>query len=365
MRNGRVLLVIVLVGLPFLLSPAQAAVSSVAMIYAMVGLSLLVLSGWSGQISLGQFAFSAVGAYLTAVLMGHASFPAFLAVAIGAIAGARVAVVVGLPALKLRGLHLAVTTLAFAVAMSSFLFDPKYLGQFLPREVSRPAALGLDLDDPRTLYYFSLLMLVLVVVGVVGLRRSRFGRALIAARDNEQAAQSYGIGIVPLRLGAFAISGFIAALAGGIFTLNQAGADGGSFRPGTSVTVFLLAVIGGLGSISGPLLGGLYFLVVSLFSTDPVVLGLFTGVGLLGILLALPGGLCSVYFIIRDAALRRLAVRNRILVPALFANARAEVFERPRAAIAPKTRSGGGTVFVAPRYRLDEPVAGASGAPRG
>ena len=360
-RNLRIGAGVVVLGLPWVFSPSQAATTSTVMLYTLVALSLLVLTGWSGQISLGQWGFAAIGAWTTVVLIAHASFPYPLAIIGGCIAGAAVALAIGLPAIRLRGLHLAVSTLAFSLAAYSVLFTPRYLGHFLPSEIGAQSLLGLPFQDTRVRYYFLLALLIAVTAGVVGLRRSRFGRALLASRDNAEAAQSFGVSVVRLRLAAFGISGFIAALAGGVFAVVERGAEAGSFTPDFSISIFLIAVIGGLGSIAGPITGGLYFLVVALFASDVAVRTLFTGAGLLLVLLVVPAGISSVYFRVRDAVLRRVAIRRRIVVPALFTNPRAEIFERPRAAIAPKMRGGGATVFVPARYQLDEPLPTGAG----
>ena len=344
----RVALGVVVLGLPWILAPGQTNLATVTLIYAMVGLSLLILTGWAGQISLGQFAFAAVGAYVTAIL----GWPFPFSVIAGALAGAAVALVVGLPALRLRGLHLAISTLAFAVAVTSVLLNPRYLGDSLPSSLTRPSMLGLDLDDQRTFYYVVLAFLVLAVLSVVGMRRSRAARALIASRDNEPAAQSFGINLVRARLGAFAVSGFVAAFAGGLFALSQYDVAASGFGVEQSINVFLMAVIGGLGSVSGPLIGAGYVGATAIFTTNIYVAIAATGVGVVGLLLFAPGGLGQVAHAIRDAFLRRVAERNRIDVPSLMADRRRSGADR--APIAVKVREGGGgTAFVPRRYRLD------------
>jgi ABC-type branched-subunit amino acid transport system ATPase component/ABC-type branched-subunit amino acid transport system permease subunit/MFS family permease len=334
---------------PWVMSPGQTNLGSVVMVNAMVGLSLLVLTGWAGQVSLGQFAFCAVGGYVTA---GY-GLPLFLALPAGAVAGAVVAVIVGLPALKLRGLHLAISTLAFALATSAILLNPQYLGKRLPTTLARPSLLGMDLDDERTFYYFTLVVLLGVIGAVVGLRKSRIGRVLIGARDNEQAIQSFGVNLVRARLTAFAISGFFAALAGGILAYHQHGAKAAAFGPDQSLNIFLLTVIGGLGSISGPIVGAVYQGLLFVFGASPIFAQLVTGFGGLVLLLIAPGGLAKLMFDIRDAGLRRIASRNRIVVASLLADRKAGDVDR-RAPIAPKQRPGGGTVFVPSRYALDD-----------
>lgn len=345
-RWGPILLALVVIGLPWMLSPGQISYATSAFLYGMLAISLLVLTGWAGQISLGQFGFAAVGAYVAA----WTGWPFPLAIVAGALAGAVVAVLVGLPALRLRGLHLAVTTIAFALAASSLLLDRQHLGRHLPDSVERPLFLGFDLEDQRVFYYVILVLLALAVVATIGMRRSRTARALIACRDNEALAQSYGLSLVRMRLSAFAISGCIAALAGALFTYAQFGVISETYTVDQSINIFLVAIIGGMGSIAGPLLGAAYYGVVNIFGTNQFVALAAPGFGVVILLMALPGGLNEGVFRMRDSILRRLASRHRIDVPSLVADRGAGA--RDRVAIAPNQRSGGGEIFVPIRYRL-------------
>lgn len=338
-------LTVVVLGLPWVMSPGQVSLLTVALIYAILGLSLLVLTGWAGLVSLGQFAFAAIGGYIAAVT----GLPPPLAIPLGGLAGAVAAVVVGFPALRLRGLYLAVTTLAFSLTTTSVLLNTRYLGTYLPQSVDKPSLLGMDLDDQRVAYYLMLTMLLLAIGAVAGLRRSRTARALIASRDNEPAAQMVGIGLARARLTAFAFSGFLAAVAGVLLTYQQGGVLADSFSPEMSVQVFVFAVVGGFGSIAGPLLGFAYFAVVSLASTSPTVLQLASGIGGLALVLAAPGGLIEVVHRLRDSVLRRLAKRRRLVVPGLLSHDEASA---QRAPLRPKTAPGGGTAFVPRRYGL-------------
>lgn len=340
-RRGAVLLAFVLLGLPWILSTGQTSVTAVVLLEAVAGLSLLVLTGWAGQVSLGQFAFAAVGAWAAAV--SRLPFP--LAVVFGGVVGGAVAVAVGVPALRLRGLHLAVTTLAFALATSAFLLNPRYGGRALPDSLDRPSLLGLDFTDQRSAYYLSLVVLVLAVAAVVSMRRSRTARALIAARDNAAAAQSFGIDLAAARLGAFAVAGVLAAVAGALLAFHDGGVQVLAFPPERSIRVFAFAVIGGLGSVAGPLLGFALHGVLSLFAATPLVVGLASGLGGLALLLALPGGLSGLVANVRDAWLRRVARRERISVPGLLGRV---TDSGERAPIIP-ARAG---AIPSPRYEL-------------
>jgi branched-chain amino acid transport system permease protein len=341
-------LVLLLVTLPFLLTPSQTSRVSTTLLLAVVGMSLLVLTGWAGLVSLGQFGFAAVGAYVAAV----SGLPFLLSLPLGALAGALVAVLVGLPALRLQPLTLAISTLAFAAAVPAVLLDPDSLGAALPDSLERPLLLGVDLEDQRVFYYLVLVVLVGSVLAVTGLRRSRTARALLAARDNEPAAQAFGISVLRARLQAFALSGFLAAFAGGLFAYQQAGVRADSFSVEQSLLVFTFTVIGGLGSIAGPLLGFALLVLLDLVVINPTLGLLVNGLGGVVLLLLAPGGLAQVALDVRDALLRRIAARNGIAVPGL--GARDRLTGIGPAPITPKVRPGGGEVFVPQRYALDD-----------
>jgi len=341
---------VALLAFPFVMSPSQVTLGSVIVVYGIIGVSLLVLTGWAGQISLGHFAFAAVGGFVASVLAVNYGMPFPLCLLAAGIVGAVAAIAVGLPALRLSGLNLAVVTLALALTVSDVLLNRSYLGGILPQAVDRPLFLGIDLGDDRAFFYLSLLVLGLVVAATMAMRRSRTARALIACRDNEEAAQSLGINLFRTRLGAFAISGFMAALAGALFVFQQRGVQPLDFSPQVSVGIFLMVVIGGLGSTAGPLLGAVYIGMV-LALPGPVGSLMATGGGVIFLLLVAPGGLAQLVFGARDAFLRRVAVRYRIPVPSLLGD-RALTEDAP-APILPNQRPGGGTAFVPRRYQLD------------
>ena len=339
-----------LLGLPFISAPGDLENYTTLVIYGMVGLSLLLVAGWAGQISLGQFGFVGVGGYVAAVLTAHQHLPLPVALVAGALAGTVVAVVVGLPSLRIRGLYLAVTSLAFALAVSSILITPSLGGKLLPDRLDRPIILGLDLEDEKVFYYLCIAVAAIVVIGVLGMRRSRTGRAVIATRDNEKAAQSLGIAPVLARVEIFAMSGFIAALAGALFAFEQHGVRVGSYSPEVSEQMFLMVIVGGLGAVSGPLLGAAFLGLLPLFaSLNPAGPAIGTAAVIVFLLANAPGGLVQVVFQVRDSFLRRVAERYRVDVPSLIGARQGEVLRIP---IAPRVLRGGGTPFVPVRYRL-------------
>ena len=227
--------------------------------------------------------------------------------------------------------------------MPSVLLNRDALGRWLPDELNRPLVLGINLDNQRAFYFVAMAVLLLVVGAVAGLRRSRTARVLLAARDNEAAAQSFGIPVLRARLQAFALSGAIAALGGALFAYQQTGVKAESFNVNTSLVVFSFAVIGGLGSIGGALSGFGVLAVLSLtLSKHPAWFSLATGAGIL-LLLVAPGGIAQLLLDLRDGVLRRIARRNGIAVPGLD---RTRATEQRTAPIVPKTGPRGGAVFV-------------------
>lgn len=345
-RTGLAGAVALLLGLPFVLSPSQTSTLTTTLLLAVVGMSLLVLTGWAGLVSLGQFAFAAVGAWAAA----SSGLPFVPAVLLGTLAGAVVAVLVGLPALRLRPLTLGISTLTFAAAVPAVLLNRDALGGRLPDQLARPFVLGVSLDSQRAFYFLALVVLLLVVGAIAGLRRSRTARVLLAARDNEAAAQSFGIPVLRARLQAFALAGAIAALAGALFAYQQAGVKTESFAVGASLLVFTFAVIGGLGSIGGPLAGFALLALMSLtLAKFPALFALAGGLGGVVLLLVAPGGIAQLLLDLRDGVLRRIARRAGIDVPTLDRTRGAGQSVAP---IAAKTRSGGRTVFVPQRYAL-------------
>lgn len=303
------------VPIPLALSGQNLATAIVTFVIA--ALSITVLTGYAGQVSFGQWAFVGFGALLGGHLATTQDVPFFVGLFAVPLAGALLAVVIGLPALRIRGIFLGVTTLAFAVAASAYVFQ---LGLFeLDGFVDRPGVLA----DQRNYYYFCVGIVLLCLLGLRNLRTSSLGRAMVAVRDNDRAAASYGVGLITAKLSAFAVSGFLAALAGYLYLFNAGNLDSGSFPPLTSLLLFAAVVIGGLGSPAGAILGALYFRGVSYFLPDYVQF-LATSLGLLLILMFLPGGLGSLLFGARDALLRRYANSRGIRVPSLIADTREE-----------------------------------------
>ena len=331
---GRIAVAVVaggfLVIAPFFIDASRVNLMGVGVVYAMVGISLVVLTGWAGQISLGQMAFFGFG-MATAGTLSLNGWDFFLSILIGSLVGAAVAVVIGLPALRIRGPFLAVATLGFALASSSYFLNEEFFDWLVPGDrLDRPILFGkFDLESELVFYFFLLGLLAVSIRAVRSLRASRPGRALIAARDNPRAAQSYGVNPTKIRLFGFALSGFLAALAGAAFMFHQHRFAQSVLRPEFNIRIFSMAVIGGLGSIPGVLLAAAYFATLEFFVASQRARLLTSGVGLLAILLLFPGGLGQILFDLRDGILRRIARRRGIVVPSLLADQAAVAEEAP------------------------------------
>ena len=332
------LIVFVAVTLPLLLPERFAGRFALVVIVAMVGVSLVILTGWAGQISLGQFAFSGLGALMAGGLAVR-GWDFFICLLAAGLVGAVAAVLVGLPALRIQGPFLAVTTLAFAFTVQKFFLNREYFDFFMPQSgapVARPRMYGVFSTQSDIRFYFvCLAFLVLSLLLARSLRRNRLGRLLIGARDNGKAVQAYGVNLATTKLTAFAISGFIAAVAGGLLAFQLQAVDATTFSPERSVSVFTITVIGGLTSLPGAILGAVYVEGVPfLFSGDETIRLLTSSVGLLLLLLVIPGGLSEIAYRGRDGFLRWVAARNGIHVPSLVADS-LQTREEPSAIEAP------------------------------
>jgi ABC-type branched-subunit amino acid transport system ATPase component/ABC-type branched-subunit amino acid transport system permease subunit len=295
--------------LPLLLSASNLDEVSVGIIFGLGALSLVVLSGWGGTISLGQQALVGVGAVAAGNLIMHTNTDLFLSLGAAGLVGAAVAVVLGLPALRVRGMYLAVTTMAFAIAANDFFFNPTNFSKLLPSDVIRPLLWKrFDLDNQSDMYFLCLGVLVLAIVLVQGIRVARPGRAVIATRDNLRAAEAAGVPSTRVRLGAFAMAGVIAGVAGGLYVVILGGVGYQTFPPSDSILVFSMAVIGGLGSISGALCG--VALIEWLGIAFPQYQLVLTGFGMLVLLMFFPSGLAGAFEWARDRILLLVARRR-------------------------------------------------------
>jgi len=294
--------------------------------FALCAISVVVLTGWGGQLSLGQMAFAGLGALTAAALirglqfnigwhstrlldggLSSISFP--WAMLLGACFASLVAVIVGIGALRVRGLLLAISTLAFAIAAQAYLFNRTFFtGGSTTIEIPRTDILFLQLTHRnRAYYYFCLFVLVVVLVLVGHIKRTGIGRMIVGVRENELAASAMTVSPVRAKLIAFALGGFIAGLGGVLL-----GAVNLTFGPSEryflvedSLRLIAIVVIGGLGSLSGAVVGALWVIGLPSFWPDNQLVPLFTSsIGLLIILLYIPGGFVQIGYYARDSLLR-------------------------------------------------------------
>jgi ABC-type branched-subunit amino acid transport system ATPase component/ABC-type branched-subunit amino acid transport system permease subunit len=312
--GGGAVVAAVALALPAVLRADQEFRAAALLIYAVLGLSLVLLAGWGGIVSLGQVAFFAIGAAVTGFVVSEWEADLFGGLIIAMLVGAAAAALVGVPAARLRGLYLAVTTFAFALATTSYLLDDDRFGWVPSARIERAPLLGgLDVESELSVYYLALAVLAIMMAGLRGVRTSRFGRALVALRDNEAAAESYGIDPVRLRLAAFALSGAVAALAGGLFVHHERAFDPSSYSPLENLVVLTMVVVGGMTSLAGAVLGALFLFGTRWFLPDEWQI-LASGVGVLLVLLLAPGGLAGLVYRGRDRWLRRVAARRGLVV---------------------------------------------------
>jgi hypothetical protein len=218
-----------------------------------------------------------------------------------------------------------VTTLSFAFTVQYFFLNPSYFGSWLPKSgdfATRPELYGFFSTKSDIRYYFvCLTFLGLMILMARSMRKNRFGRILIGVRDNPKGVQAYGVNLARTKLAAFAISGFVAALAGGLFTFYLQSVDSNTYAVDRSVSVFTIAVIGGLTSLPGAIGGAIVIEGIPfLFNGDQTVRLLVSSLGLLFLLLFRPDGLSGIGYGWRDSFLRWVAKRNKIHVPSLVAD---------------------------------------------
>lgn len=235
---------------------------TMVVVYAIAVLGLSLLTGFNGQISLGHGAFYAIGAYTTAILMTSWGVPYWLTLPISAVVCAGVGFMVGLPALRLGGLYLALTTFALAVAIPQILkykaFDT-WTGGVQGLVIDKPEApFGLGLSPDQWLYLFTLAVAVVLYVVAWNLVRGRVGRAMMAIRDHAMAAEAMGINLAMVKTGTFAVSAMYTGLAGSLGAIAVQFVAPDSFGVFVSVFLFVGLVVGGVSSIGGTLIGAAF-----------------------------------------------------------------------------------------------------------
>ena len=261
LRRAGLLLAVPALGVAFLiprtLTAANASIMAQFAALVVVGLSLSVLTGLAGQLSLGQFAIAAAGA-AAGVALTQRTGDVLLGLAIAVVVGAVTSVLIGIPALRVQGLLFAVATLAFALAMRGYLLKLGAPFGFGSSTITNAATvLGASIDDGRTQAYLAVCLLGLALLLATNVDRSSFGRLLVALRDNEDAARAFSVSAPRRKLQAYAVAGALAGLGGAMFAFTQTVVSAGTFPADTSIVITVIVVVGGAGLVAGPLLGAI------------------------------------------------------------------------------------------------------------
>ncbi|GAA2429663.1 branched-chain amino acid ABC transporter permease [Actinomadura vinacea] len=282
---------------PFQLVPFRVFQLTMVLVYAIALLGLNLLVGHGGQISLGHGAFFAVGAYGAATMMFHWELPYPVTLPLAAVLAFVIGLALGVPATRLRGLYLALVTLAIAIFLVPLLkrFESVTGGSMgLTLAKPRPPA-WTGLAEDQWLYFLALVVALAAFVVTSSLLRSRVGRALHSVRDNETAAEVMGVRLAFYKRLAFAWSAMFAGAAGCVYTWVIGFVSPDSFTVNLSITMLAGIVVGGLGSMWGPLLGGLFVMFVPSLSQDinKAAPGVIFGLLIIGVMYVAPTGLAG------------------------------------------------------------------------
>jgi len=303
---GGALLALALAG-----SPSQLNIATVAACYAVVAVSLVVLTGWAGTVSLGQIAILGAGATVAGDLMGKWNVDFFVAMLAGGAAGAVIALLLAIPALRVDGQLLAVVTLTFAVAVDTFFLNPTNFSWLVPGAFDRPVLFQRwDMRTDRVLYLVALALVAFAVVVARNLSRGRTRRTLIAVRDNPRAAAAAGVDGIRSKLTAFVICGVLAGMAGAVHATALGAVGLHTYNTSLSLFAFTTVVIGGVTSVSGALAAttALYLVIYWVPQLQLVA----TGAGVLIVLLLLPGGMARAGTTLRDRYAQLIARRHGV-----------------------------------------------------
>ena len=297
------LLVLVLLAAPWLVPEYWLAKLTFILIYAIAGLGLMLLSGFTGQFSIGHAAFLGVGAYTQAVTT-NLGLPFPFALLLAGLLSAAVGVVVGLPALRVKGIYLGIATMAFGfIVEEGFARWDSVTGGNSGMRVKAPDMFGWILNSGAEFYLLCLVITVAATLGILNLLRSSTGRAFVAIRDSEISAQSMGINLARYKTLSFAISAALAGFAGALYAHKLHFISPDQFNILQSIDLLLMVVIGGLGSVHGAFLGAIFLISMpqliamakdylpAVVAQAPGLQGLVYGVVLIGFVLFEPMGL--------------------------------------------------------------------------
>ena len=230
------------------------------LIYTIAGLGLMLLAGFTGQFSIGHAAFLGIGAYANAWL-ANKGVPFPVALALAALASAAAGVVIGVPALRVKGIYLGIATLSFGfIVEEGFARWDSVTGGSKGLPVQPPSLFGWKLDNGESLYYLCLVLAVLCTLVILNLLRSSTGRAFVAIRDSEVSAQSMGVHLARYKTLSFALSAAMTGIAGGLYAHKMQYISPDQFGLLQSIELLLLIVVGGLGSVHGAVFGAVFLI---------------------------------------------------------------------------------------------------------
>ena len=296
-------LMLLMFAAPWLFAEYWLAQLTLVLIYSIAGLGLMLLAGFTGQFSMGHAAFLGVGAYTQAV-MTNAGVPFPIAMACAAGLSAAVGVVVGLPALRVKGIYLGIATLSFGFIVEEVLARwESVTGGNAGIHIKKPDIFGWVLETGNQFYFLCLVIAVAATLGILNLLRSSTGRAFVAIRDSEISAQSMGIHLAYYKTLSFAISAALAGVAGALYAHNLQFISPDQFNILQSIDLLLMIVIGGAGSVHGAFLGAIFLIAMpqviaqvkdflpTAVGQAPGLQGLVYGLVLIGFVMFEPMGL--------------------------------------------------------------------------
>ena len=223
-------------------------------VHAIVAIGLNILVGFTGQISMGHAGFFALGAFTTVILILRWSFPLWIALPVAGFVSSAFGFILGLPALRLKGPYLAIATLGFGMTITTIIKHMEFFGGRMGLQAPKLELFGTPMKDIHY-YYVIMIIAVLMTIGAVKLIKTRVGRAFIAIRDSDIAAEAMGVNLTYYKTLAFAVSAFYAGVAGGLYAFILGFINAESFHLIMSITFLAMVVVGGLGSVMGPICG--------------------------------------------------------------------------------------------------------------
>jgi branched-chain amino acid transport system permease protein len=314
-RTVAAIVVLFVAVLPLSLGEYYLSIINLVLIAVVGALGLNILVGYTGQISVGHAAFMSVGAYTAANLAVHLQLPFWVTLPAGGLMAAFVGAIVGIPSLRIKGLYLAIATLASQLIIEWIINHSPAIsgGAGASIQVPRPTLFGHELKTQSQLYFFLLFFAMLATVATLNLVRSRIGRAFVAIRDQDIAAEIIGINIFRYKLLSFAISSFYAGVCGVLYTYYFGIANYEAFQIGVSIDYLAMIIIGGLGSVLGSILGAIFVTMLPIvirLVMEPLV-GVFLSTGDLASImgstrLVLFGGLIIFFLVVEPEGLNRL-----------------------------------------------------------